>query len=678
MPPDYIVPRRLPVRVKCGQMEMPQSYLARMCIEAGLDQRWVETAIPGRRRTWVGWKRSRALDLFVEGLGWGDPTGRFDRMRAFAQPIPHVEYQDRFDCIQCSKGAAVHQFSHDRRNLCTKHARWIAPGSTLESQFRLEYDPSLWRAERLHRRHTASGRFNADLTQRVWEMVRDNAFLTAGKSWSPKLDALVSRIGARREVEGRAALYVECVTIAELLTDPQILSRWLNPGLTEAGLRRDIGATLPFQADTWPLANRIVLYLRPSRLRAARHHLTSAWRQPIWGYELDLSAVNTGGWVTPSPPPTLLDVDLSLCLDSKAYGGAVAARPHALLFWNWEANGPRSVWTSYTHNLAIWTCPNGHAWRATGQYLAATSGCPYCSGVRALAGFNDLATLDPRLAAQWDYAPGANSRTPDQVTQYSFYRAAWICSRRHRWTATVVNRSKGTRCPSCPGVGVRTGDNDLATRDPDLASQWDTTPGANDRTPAEVAFKSGYRASWVCPSGHRWKASISNRAVGNDCPTCSGRTVLAGFNDLATLDSQLAAQWDMAPGANDRAPDQVSLHSSYRAKWVCPRGHTWSAMVCDRSAGHRCAVCSGQQPQIGVNDLATLRPELAAEWDTTPGSNNRSPAEVVLHSKYTASWVCDQGHRWTAKVSQRSQGYDCPTCRPGCGADFSQACRSSV
>lgn len=41
-----------------------------------------------------------------------------------------------------------------------------------------------------------------------------------------------------------------------------------------------------------------------------------------------------------------------------------------------------------------------------------------------------------------------------------------------------------------------------------------------------------------------WQASILNRNSGrSNCPYLSGKLVLEGFNDLQTINPELAAQW---------------------------------------------------------------------------------------------------------------------------------------
>jgi len=125
-----------------------------------------------------------------------------------------------------------------------------------------------------------------------------------------------------------------------------------------------------------------------------------------------------------------------------------------------------------------------------------------------------------------------------------------------------------------PGV------NDVATLRPDLAAEafhWD---------PATVLATSWKRLKWVCAVGHEWTASLGDRTRGNGCPTCKGRRVLAGFNDLATTHPELAEEadgWD---------PTTVTKGHSSRVTWRCKSGHTWEATPNTRSQGIGCSGCA--------------------------------------------------------------------------------------
>ena len=72
--------------------------------------------------------------------------------------------------------------------------------------------------------------------------------------------------------------------------------------------------------------------------------------------------------------------------------------------WDESRNFPLTPDTvSYGSKKKVWwTCENGHSWQTTVHVRSEGSGCPYCTGRKVLPGFNDLETLYPDVAAQWD------------------------------------------------------------------------------------------------------------------------------------------------------------------------------------------------------------------------------------------------------------------------------------
>ena len=71
-----------------------------------------------------------------------------------------------------------------------------------------------------------------------------------------------------------------------------------------------------------------------------------------------------------------------------------------------------------------------------------------------LAGFNDLATKEPRVAAQW-YQPLNGSLTPEMVTCGSSRKVFWRCSDGHIWPAVISSRAGKQKC-GCPVCAGRT------------------------------------------------------------------------------------------------------------------------------------------------------------------------------------------------------------------------------
>lgn len=207
-------------------------------------------------------------------------------------------------------------------------------------------------------------------------------------------------------------------------------------------------------------------------------------------------------------------------------------------------------------------------------------------------------------------------------------------------------------------VGV----NDLGTVNPELAAQWHPTKNGA-MTPQDVGIGSNKKIWWMGDCEHEWESRIDSRSNGAGCPKCAGQIVQIGFNDLATVDPELAAQWH--PILNGVVTSQdTTLSSGRSAWWICPLLHEWRAIVASRSSGTGCPTCAGKIVQIGFNDLATVNPELAAQWHPTK-NGVRTPQGATKGFRQKAWWVCDSGHEWEAVINSRSRGNGCPKCSAG-------------
>lgn len=295
--------------------------------------------------------------------------------------------------------------------------------------------------------------------------------------------------------------------------------------------------------------------------------------------------------------------------------------------------------------LLPWKCELGHRWNASPNNRSKGRGCPYCANKKVLAGFNDLATTHPELAAEafgWD---------PTTLVAGSNKVVSWICGLGHHWKSSVINRQKGRGCGVCAGKQVVKGFNDLATRFPDIAAEafgWD---------PTTVTAFSSFVRKWRCPSGHTYESPVLRRTglYKSGCGICAGKRVAIGVNDLATTHPDIAAQadgWD---------PSTVVANSGFKRHWRCDKGHTWQAVISSRTRGLGCPYCANKKALAGFNDLASLRPEVAARatgWD---------PTTVTIGSKKKMTWLCTFGHTYLASV--RDQTKRTPTGCPICQGD---------
>lgn len=182
---------------------------------------------------------------------------------------------------------------------------------------------------------------------------------------------------------------------------------------------------------------------------------------------------------------------------------------------NMACSSARKVW---------WKCEKGHSWKTAVFNIVIGRRCPYCAGRKVLAGFNDLKTVLPDIAAEWDYGKNG-SLTPEQVTYCSSRKIWWRCSQGHGWQAGIDNRKSGTGCPYCSGNIVLKGENDLATLMPYLAEEWDNEKNGSLK-PENVSPGSSRKVWWKCGNGHSWKSSVCGRASGSGCPCCAGKTIV--------------------------------------------------------------------------------------------------------------------------------------------------------
>ena len=65
-----------------------------------------------------------------------------------------------------------------------------------------------------------------------------------------------------------------------------------------------------------------------------------------------------------------------------------------------------------------------------------------------LKGYNDLETLNPKLALEWHPTKNGDCN-PSDVMPGSNKKAWWICENGHEWEAMISSRNKGHGCAIC-------------------------------------------------------------------------------------------------------------------------------------------------------------------------------------------------------------------------------------
>lgn len=271
---------------------------------------------------------------------------------------------------------------------------------------------------------------------------------------------------------------------------------------------------------------------------------------------------------------------------------------------------------------------------------------------------SSLLFSNPEIAKEWNYKKNGKL-SPEHFLAYSNKKVWWICSKGHEWQASIADRTSGNGCPYCSSNMLLRGYNDLQTLNPALANEWNYEKN-NDLTPLDVMPNSNEKVWWKCEKGHEWEALIINRNRGRDCPICSNKKILKGYNDLQTLHPILASEWNYEKNGQ-LTPMDVGPNSHNKVWWRCSEGHEWYAAIYSRNAGVGCPYCSGKLVNKGKNDLQTLNPALANEWNHEK-NDGLTPMDVMPNSGKKVWWICNEGHEWQAIIQNRNRGSGCPQC----------------
>ena len=201
-----------------------------------------------------------------------------------------------------------------------------------------------------------------------------------------------------------------------------------------------------------------------------------------------------------------------------------------------------------------------------------------------------------------------------------------------------------------------------------LLEEWDYE--GNNKLPSDYSYGSDKSVLWKCPKcGEAYLARINLRVHGSGCRTCGALQSIETRKknslqkgSLATEFPEIALEWDydLNPGST---PENVKKASHDKVMWKCPKGHpSYPARIANRVyKGDGCPICGGRKILVGYNDLATVYPYLAAQWDYS--KNTKKPTEVFPREGNSYYWICPIcKESYLASVSNRSAGKNHKKC----------------
>lgn len=274
---------------------------------------------------------------------------------------------------------------------------------------------------------------------------------------------------------------------------------------------------------------------------------------------------------------------------------------------------------------------------------------------------------NPELAKEWHPTKNGDLK-PSEVSAYSNKKVWWYLiyddpktNKRFEfeWEASIMGRNQRNGCPYLSGRKIYVGFNDLFSTNPECRERWNFE--LNIINPYEVTKSSSKVAWWKCEYGHSWEQPIQSIIRHKSkCPICTGRKLIVGVNDLATVRKDLVPQWNQEK--NEYPPEHYKACSKQKVWWICEKGHEWEAIIASRALNNNgCPYCSGHYPIEGENDLRTVYPNIAKEWHY--GKNELPPERYKPFSNQKVWWICEKGHEWEARIAKRTlTGSKCPYC----------------
>lgn len=229
--------------------------------------------------------------------------------------------------------------------------------------------------------------------------------------------------------------------------------------------------------------------------------------------------------------------------------------------WDYSANTllDPSKLSKGSNKRASWVCHVcKHKW-VTSIYHRATrgTGCPSChhSKRKNYNCHNSLKYTHPEIVKNWH--PSKNDLfKPEMFTKGSRFKAYWKCnSCEYEWYQKINGY---TGCKKCKAA-KKLKENNLVDNYPELVKEWDFLKN-KDVDPESISQSSIISVHWKCKRcNYKWRARISNRTkLGRGCPSCAGKVVMKGKNDLETTAPHLARQWNFNKNGS-LTPRDVSI-----------------------------------------------------------------------------------------------------------------------
>ena len=636
--------RLLPFDVRPFHRETLESYSARLLAANFCDDRhradMTRPFLTGRsadaqKEAWMQVLTTRTkrstLDLAPHPTGW--LTHGFGlQCHHFLDTLP-----TRYACTLCARGNIVEQNPHFDDIVCTTHSRWLG----------------LW-GNPTDQHHVTPDAVDA---QRTFDKLRRKGLLDV-RLYLLVIKALAQELhGDLSPEEAEPRVFVAAIRTIQAITADSFARRFFNPAGRYADAYAHLDDVVTDSAgEPCPSTTQALwIYLRSTMLSLRDAITLNAPFEIMWEHEYPLKPQT-------AKDLSALRVDLEPVDNYLAITGdtpVTAAHRIAEL----------SKLHSFTEPapLRSFTCDNGHQFEflppvtltGTGPAAAYIPACGLCTSRRVRPGINDVETMSPAAATQFDVYRNGGLTAAD-VAISSSTTHWWLCEQGHSHEASPSKKTLPSyKCALCSNRFARAGVNCLLTTHPEKAAMW-AEGWAERRSPSTLTAGSRDLAKWRCDNGHiffarPWELTSGTR----NCDSCERVRTVRYEDSLAVTHPDIAARLHRYKNGDLTA--ELMTHGERRSLWwTCADGHDYKARIDKITLGQGCSECSGRKLIPGKNDLGTVEPLLSIELHPTL---NLKEAEEMFPSDHKLWWQClanEHVHPQTTQNRRQSKG--CPKC----------------
>jgi len=182
----------------------------------------------------------------------------------------------------------------------------------------------------------------------------------------------------------------------------------------------------------------------------------------------------------------------------------------------------------------------------------------------------------------------AVSRGGQLLSEYfinSTTKLRWRCAQGHEWEAIPNSVKQGSWCQKC-------GFERSAIKRAHTIEEMQVLAAAKDGVCLSKTY-ANHRSKlrWRCASGHEWESAPSAILGGHWCRKCE--SIRLGKKYALTL-QQIQKTAEVRGG---RCLSDSYLNARQKLRWLCEKGHEWSANANSVRRGSWCPICAGKGPK---------------------------------------------------------------------------------